>query len=104
MSRSKNKECPLQRRSLSCFVQATSAHPVVSKVRAPLQAPADVFTVRSAPLPPPSWLPFTASAQTVTTPVSSTPRILPTIVVTATRVPSPDFDVPAAIGVIDSDE
>jgi len=63
-----------------------------------------VRAIAAAILVPAAWLPFTASAQSATAPVSSKLQVLPTIVVTATRVPSPDFDVPAAIGVIDSDE
>jgi iron complex outermembrane receptor protein len=40
-----------------------------------------------------AWLPFTAPAQSA----PSKPRVLPTIVVTATRIPEPAFDVPASI-------
>jgi len=46
------------------------------------------------------WLPFSASAQSDATPASSKPRALPVIVVTATRIPEPAFDVPASISVV----
>lgn len=47
-----------------------------------------------------TWLPFNASAQSDAAPASSKPRALPMVVVTATRIPEPAFDVPASITVV----
>lgn len=56
---------------------------------------------RLAILAPLAMAPTLAFGQTGTPP--GTTQSMPTIVVTATRIPSVDFDVPAAIGVIGSD-
>lgn len=63
-----------------------------------------VHAIAAALMVPAAWLPFAASAQAAPAPASSEPRLLPTVVVTATRVPSRDFDVPAAIGVVHADD
>ncbi|MBS0432109.1 MAG: TonB-dependent receptor [Proteobacteria bacterium] len=50
-----------------------------------------------------AWLPCMASTQPATPPAVSKPRTLPAIVVTATRIPEPAFDVPASIDVVQID-
>jgi iron complex outermembrane receptor protein len=47
-------------------------------------------------------VPPAASAQSTVSPRQDTPQSLPTVVVTGTRIPEPEFDVPASISVVTS--
>ncbi|MGH8215646.1 MAG: TonB-dependent receptor plug domain-containing protein, partial [Rhodanobacteraceae bacterium] len=49
-------------------------------------------------------LPPVTSAQSTGSPQQDTPQSLPTVVVTGTRIPEPEFDVPASISVVTSKE